>query len=55
MAPKGKTAAIMAKCRTGDPSGTGVTKGKYTAHLNGLLKSVQELHGQSFKNSALLF
>lgn len=52
---KGKTAAIMAKCRTGDPSGTRVTKGKYTAYLKGLLKSTQELHGQSFKNSTLLF
>lgn len=52
---KGKTAAIMVKCRTGDPSGTRATKDKYTAYLNWLLKSMQDLHGQSFKNSTLLF
>lgn len=45
----------MVKCRIDDPSGTRVTKDKYTAYLNGLLKSTQELHGQSFNNSTLLF
>lgn len=42
---KGKIAAVMMKYRTGSMVGTRVTKDKYTAHLNGLLKSTQELDG----------
>lgn len=38
---KGKTAAVMMKYRTGGVLGTRVTKDKYTAHLNGLLKSTR--------------
>lgn len=45
MSYKGKTTAIMVKHKTGGPSGIRMAKEKYTAHLNGLLKSTQEFHG----------
>ena len=32
-----------------------VRKNKYTAQLNGLLKSIQEVRGELLKNDALLF